>query len=333
MDRNHVEPIVEVFAEASGGDLLLQILVGRRDDAHVDLDRVVAADRPDLPVLEHPQQLALQLGPHVADLVEEEGAAGGLLEEPALGRVGPGERAAHVAEELALEQAFGQRRAVDRHEGLRRPRAVEVQRARHHLLAGAALAGDQHAAGPAGDLPDQRHDLGHRRALALQVAQRRFLGHGPAQLPILLLEGTPLEGPLHRQQDGVGLERLRDVVERARAHGVYGRVDAAERRHQDHGDVGAEAAQLAHQLDPAAAGHAHVAEHGVELALPGTLDGHVGRLGLLDREALLPEQRGQHLAHGGVVVDDQETLRRFAHGFLPEQETCQRRARREPPSR
>ena len=45
---------------------------------------LVAADRPDLAVLEHAQQLALEAEAHVADLVEEERAAVRLLEEAAL---------------------------------------------------------------------------------------------------------------------------------------------------------------------------------------------------------------------------------------------------------
>ena len=55
---------------------------------------------------------------HVADLVEEEGAAVGLLEAaPVAPLVRAGEGALLVAEQLALEERLGQRGAVDRHEG------------------------------------------------------------------------------------------------------------------------------------------------------------------------------------------------------------------------
>ena len=62
-----------------------------------------------------------------------------------------GERAAHVAEQLRLEQRLGDRRAVhldQRHVALR---AAVVDRARHQLLAGAGLAGDEHRALGLGD--------------------------------------------------------------------------------------------------------------------------------------------------------------------------------------
>ena len=49
-----------------------------------------------------------------------------------------------VPEQLGLQQVRGERRSVERNEGLRRARAVSMQRACVELLAGARLAGDQH---------------------------------------------------------------------------------------------------------------------------------------------------------------------------------------------
>src|SRR3569833_3280423 len=49
------------------------------DDAYVDLDRRLAADAIELAVGEHAQQPRLALGRHVADLIEKQGAAVGLL--------------------------------------------------------------------------------------------------------------------------------------------------------------------------------------------------------------------------------------------------------------
>ena len=85
--------------------IVLEVPVGRRDDAHVDPLRARAADALELLLLEDAQQLRLQLERDVADLVEEERAAVRQLEAPDPLRDGAGERAALVAEELALEQA------------------------------------------------------------------------------------------------------------------------------------------------------------------------------------------------------------------------------------
>ena len=80
LDRHHLEPMIKILAELALGDGLFQIAVGRRNQAHVDLDRLVAADAEHFPVLQHAQQLRLQGQRHVADLVEEQRAAVGVLE-------------------------------------------------------------------------------------------------------------------------------------------------------------------------------------------------------------------------------------------------------------
>ena len=53
-------------------DRLLEVAVGGGDDADVDLDRLGAAEALDHPLLEHAQELDLDLQRQVADLVEEQ---------------------------------------------------------------------------------------------------------------------------------------------------------------------------------------------------------------------------------------------------------------------
>ena len=76
----------------------------RCHDPHVDTLRPRAAEPLELLLLQHAQQLRLELERNVADLVEEERAAVGELEAADLLRDRAGERAALVAEELALEK-------------------------------------------------------------------------------------------------------------------------------------------------------------------------------------------------------------------------------------
>ena len=96
--------------------------------------------RENCPSCEHVEQLALQGRVEVADLVEEDGAVVGRLELADLELVRPGEGPALVAEQLALEQLPGHRRAVDLDEGAVLPGAELVDGPRHQLLAGAGLA-------------------------------------------------------------------------------------------------------------------------------------------------------------------------------------------------
>ena len=79
----------------------------RGDEPDVDLDGVGAAQPLELTLLQHPQQLHLGGEVDVADLVEEQRAALGELEPPFLARLGAGEGALLVAEQLRLDQAVG----------------------------------------------------------------------------------------------------------------------------------------------------------------------------------------------------------------------------------
>src|SRR5213595_4193773 len=78
---------------------------------------LIGADRANLAVLEHAQQLHLEGGAHLAHLVQEDGAAVGELEHASALPDRARERAALVAEHLGLEQLGGDRAAVDRDEG------------------------------------------------------------------------------------------------------------------------------------------------------------------------------------------------------------------------
>ncbi|MNQ64764.1 hypothetical protein D3C85_791990 [compost metagenome] len=112
-----VEAVEQVLAEAAALHPFFQCTVGSTDDAHVHRQRL-AADGHYLALLQHPQQAGLQRQRHVADLVEEQGAAVGLLQLAAhafLARAG--EAAAAIAEQFALDQGFRNGRAVQRHEG------------------------------------------------------------------------------------------------------------------------------------------------------------------------------------------------------------------------
>jgi len=94
--------------------------------------------------LQHAQQLDLQPERHVADLVEEQGAAMRRLEPAGARARRTGESAGFVPEQLGVDDRFRDRTAIDRHE---RPTALAggMQMTREKFLAGAGLTDDQHA--------------------------------------------------------------------------------------------------------------------------------------------------------------------------------------------
>ena len=155
-----LQPVEEVLPKLALGDHLLEVLVGRGDDAHVDADRLDAADPLDLALLERAQDLHLHAERHVADLVEEERAFLGELETSGTRPDGAGEGAALVAEQLGFEQTFGDRGGVDGDQRAILARAQPVDGARQDLLARAALALDQDG------------QVGRRRARATSSTRR-----------------------------------------------------------------------------------------------------------------------------------------------------------------
>ena len=122
-DGDHVQAVVEVLAEGALLHQAVEVGVGGGDDPHVGAHDLDAAQPHELLLLDHPQQLRLGVGRDVADLVEEDRAVGGDLEQPLLARDGAGERAPDVAEEVALQQVGrhgarvdGDERPVERRE-------------------------------------------------------------------------------------------------------------------------------------------------------------------------------------------------------------------------
>ena len=172
MQRQHVEAEHQVGAEAALGHLLLQVAVGRGDDAHVQLYLAASAEALHALFLQHAQQLGLQSQRQFADLVEQQGAAIGLLELAGLGAHRTGEGALFVAEENGLEHLLRDRRAVHRDEGRVRAGGKAMDVARHQLLAGAGLAGDEDRR------TGRRHALGHgqQAATGLGAGNEAFLG-------------------------------------------------------------------------------------------------------------------------------------------------------------
>src|SRR5207302_4771766 len=127
------------------------------------------------------QQLDLRRRRHLADLVEKQCPAIRQLEaaRAPLGRAG--ERAFLVAEDLALEQRLGNRRAVDRDERKRRPRAELMNRLRDELLAGPRFAGDEDGGTGGRGLLDNLVNLAHLGAVADKRAERAVLAQLSAQ--------------------------------------------------------------------------------------------------------------------------------------------------------
>ena len=263
-DREDVQAVIEILSKRAVGDLLLEIAVGGRDDADVDLDRLGAAHPLELALLQHAQQLDLDVQRQVAHLVEEQRAAVGQLEAAEPPRDRPGEGPLLVAEQLRLEHAGGQRGAVDPHERARLAGAVDVDGARHHLLAGAGLAAQEDRRRGLRHLLDPRQHVPQRRRLADDGAEAeravRLLGEHPhvgrellLQAAVLAQQREALDGVGEHAAHLLGVPGLGDVaVDAAQVDRLDEDVDVGERGHDDPHRVGADLARGLQQIE---AGH------------------------------------------------------------------------------
>ena len=101
--------------------------MGRRQHPHIDLDSGVTAQPLDASFLEDAQQLGLGVGVEIANFIQEHGSTLGLLEAADASGLRPGEGAPFVAEQFALQERFGNRRAIDGDKGLIRAVAVLIK--------------------------------------------------------------------------------------------------------------------------------------------------------------------------------------------------------------
>ena len=184
---------------------------------------------------------------------------------PILSRSALGERAFHVAKELALEQRFRNGAAVDGDESLVGPGAALVHEPGDELLAGAALAGDEHGGRVTCDLA--RHV--ERRLDRGAVADDRVGAANGAELVLQLLylraQLLALRRFAHGEHDLFGPERLLHVVVGAFLHRCDGRVGIAVRAHGDDERVTATARVAFDEFEAVHLRHAEIAEHEIDV--------------------------------------------------------------------
>src|SRR4030095_14421031 len=120
-----------------------EIGIGGANDPDIDDLGRSGAKTTNGAIVQERQNLRLECRWKQRDLVEEQGAAVGELEEAGVRATSVGESPALIAEQLRFEQVFGNRGAVDIDEGTARAGAGPMNRAGDETLAGPRLAADQ----------------------------------------------------------------------------------------------------------------------------------------------------------------------------------------------
>src|SRR5262252_4245955 len=310
----HVDAVVEVLAERLVPHRLRRIAVGRRDDPHVDLDLRLAADPADHAILQDAEILHLERGAHLRDLIEEDGAAVGQLEEAGLALVRAREGPLLVTEELALHQRLGDGRAVDGDERSLAAHRHLMDGPGDQLLARSRLSSDEHRRVAGSRQLDQPIHLLHRRARTQDGPEAAALPELPAQEGHLALDLTPLYGLVEQHPEAPRIHRLGQVVIGALAHGGDGRLYRRVTGQKDDHRVRVHFVERLQERDAIQGRHHQIGDDDGGAESRRLLESILAIDGLLDFVAPTRQQVRQSGAGGFVVVSDQNAV---FHGSLP----------------
>ena len=310
LDHHDVDPVEQVLTKRPCADLGLEVARRRGEDSRIHPTRLLVANSPDFTLLQDAQQLCLQSERQLADFVQEDRSAVGGFEEARLVRARPGEGAAHVAEQLGLEQRLRNRCAVDANERLTRARARAVNRARNNFLPSAALTRDQDGGIVLGDAGDELERLAHRGACDDEPALRRSRRELCLEAGDLLPQPFALLCLPQCEDDFVRAERLGEIVVRAFLHRRDRRILPAVRAHDDDERTAAALAVFAQERQTVHFRHANVAEHEVECLGDGAVERPPPVLLGRHRVARIRQEESETLPQARFVIDDEDLLHR-----------------------
>ena len=145
------------------------------------------------------------------------------------------------------------------------------------LLAGSALARDEHARPCRGDLLDDVEHLLHRGARPDDVVEAQAILEAGAELGRLVPQAAAVERSPQDEYQLVDLQRLGQVVLRPLLHRPYGRLDLRERGHEHDDELRVGLPRAPQQLDAVHAGHAQVRDEDVGGRSPARARGRLHR--------------------------------------------------------
>ena len=141
----------------------------RGNDADININVAVTAERAHFALLQNTQQFDLQRHRHIPDFIEEQCAALCRLEQPFPAAHRAGKGTFGMAEQLGFQQLLRQCTTVDGDKRFFRSRAGFVDSLGQYLFPGTTLTVDQHT------------DVGlrHHTCLFQQTQHQRAAGHNP----------------------------------------------------------------------------------------------------------------------------------------------------------
>src|SRR5262245_23066977 len=153
-NRNDIQAVIQVFAEASCSDQGIEILSSGRNEPGIDVDRRVASKPFDRAFLNRSQQFCLKCDWEFSDFVEKKTSTLGLLKPADTPRHSVSECTLFMTEQFRFQQVFGNRGTIHPHKRTITAIAELMNRVCDEFLASPGFAADQDRRRRVRDSPD-----------------------------------------------------------------------------------------------------------------------------------------------------------------------------------
>src|SRR3972149_2798219 len=314
-DIHHVDPIVEIPAEAVLLHPPFKIFIRRGQDPAVDLPFLFAADPEKLFLLENIEEFRLEVHVHFTDFVQEDRPVLRDFEPAIFPPVSSGEGPPFESEELAFQEFPREGGAVDLDERLPRTIGCLVKSLGDQVFSGPALPRDEDRDVRIGDLVQDCLNLAHLVAHGkekLVLVLDLDLGFQFLELPFGL---CVFEYHLDFEQQLLATERLLDVIVRTVFHRAYDLLDVALPRYHDDGNVHAFGPEWLDEVHPVPIGEENIEDDAGKMMIVEVFHRRCLVEGGGYLHPLLDEKILGKLGEYRVVVNDEDI--RYCHSFPP----------------
>jgi len=303
IDAEGVEPKEEVGAEFSCGGEFGERSVSGGDDAEVAGSGSRVADGSVFTAFDDAEEFDLDGGWDVADFIEEESAATGLLQEAFAIAVGTGEGTADVSEEFAFDDLRAESGEVDGEEGACAAGRMFVDGFGDEFLAGAAFAGDKDGGVGFGDECDLFEDGLHGGGLADEDGSDGVGGFGWRTIG----RGT-FDESFDETGGGVEVEGFGEVFGGTAVNGADGGLQSPKGGHDDDWDLKIAGAEAFEESEAVDAGHPNVEEDDVGGIGFDGVEGFFGVGGDGDGIAFVGEVVAEGPTDKGFIINNEDSI-------------------------
>ena len=239
MDRENVEPVVQVFPEIALTDQFAQVLVRCGDDLGIDFDGLTASHPCKFALLKNSEKLGLEILSEGGDLIQEHDPIHRKFEFADHLLVRSGEGPLLVAEKFTLQQVRGNSRTVHSHEGSAASLAFGMYGSGDKFLTGPTLSCDKDIGIRMADpLNDTKYFL-HSSGLPDNIAEAAQFYYFRSEVINLSLKPPFFQRLFHDLEYFRGIEGLGKVIESSVLDGLHTQAGAVSRgQHDNFGRVG-----------------------------------------------------------------------------------------------